>query len=146
MYFVTVCTHDSVPLLASRQDLEMRVSPAGLMVSAWWSELGRRFSEATPLEIEVMPDHIHGIIELDSGRTGPALPGVLGWFKSMTTNEYIRGVRAARWPSFSRKLWQRGYYEHVVRDEDDLARVREYMHDNPLKWVVHRYEGGRFAG
>jgi putative transposase len=48
----------------------------------------------------------------------------------MTTNEYIRGVHAGAWPAFERRLWHRDYYEHIVRDEADLERIRRYVAHN----------------
>jgi REP element-mobilizing transposase RayT len=56
------------------------------------------------------------------------------WFKTMTTNAYIHGVRESGWPPFDRRLWQRDYYEHIVRNEADLARIRNYIIANPARW------------
>lgn len=55
-------------------------------------------------------------------------------FKSITTVEYIRGVKNMDWPSFNGKLWQRDYYEHIIRDYDSFVRISEYIRDNPGKW------------
>ncbi len=63
------------------------------------------------------------------------LGDVVDWFKTMTTNSYIRGVREQRWQPFSGRLWQRNYYEHVIRDEDDLTRIRQYVLENPMRWT-----------
>jgi hypothetical protein len=52
----------------------------------------------------------------------------------MTTNEYIRGIDAHGWERFNGKLWQRNYYEHIIRDEKELNKIRQYIVDNPLKW------------
>lgn len=59
---------------------------------------------------------------------------MVGWFKAMTTNAYIRGVKQAGWPPFEQRLWQRNYFEHVIRNEDDLGTIREYIITNPLRW------------
>jgi REP element-mobilizing transposase RayT len=71
----------------------------------------------------------------DSTQRGPArratLPRVVQWFKTMTTNEYIRGVKQHRWPSFDGRLWQRNYHEHIIRDDDEMARIRRYIMNNP---------------
>ena len=70
-------------------------------------------------------------------------PGSIGRiiqaFKSMTTHEYVLGVRHRGWPPFFNRLWQRNYYEHVVRDEDELSRLREYISNNPVKWPEDEY-------
>ena len=65
---------------------------------------------------------------------GSPLHTVVQWFKTMTTNAYIRGVRGHAWPSFPGKLWQRNYWEHVVRNEEELYRIREYIRNNPAQW------------
>jgi len=61
---------------------------------------------------------------------------VMEWFKTMTTNEYIRNVKQSGWLPFHKKLWQRSYYDRIVRDEDELNSIREYVMYNPLKWGV----------
>ncbi len=74
-------------------------------------------------------------------RVAPALPSlgdVVGAYKSMTTVEYTRGVRASIWPPFKGKLWQRNYYEHIVRDEESLMKIRQYIVDNPAQWAFDR--------
>ena len=60
----------------------------------------------------------------------------------MTTNEYIRGVKAASWPSFNGRLWQRNYYEHVIREDCSLNRIRQYILDNPARWAFDRGKPG----
>ena len=65
---------------------------------------------------------------------GSPLPGIIQWFKTMTTNQYIRGVKEKNWTPFSGKLWQRNYYEHIVRNEESLNRIREYIMNNSFKW------------
>jgi REP element-mobilizing transposase RayT len=59
---------------------------------------------------------------------------MMAWFKSMTTNAYIRGARHDGWAAFKTRLWQRNYYEHIVRNERDLDSVREYIFNNPARW------------
>jgi len=68
--------------------------------------------------------------------TGAPLPTIVQWFKTMTTNEYIRGVKELGWEPFPGKLWQRNYYEHIVRNERALNALREYIRNNPLKWAL----------
>ena len=55
-------------------------------------------------------------------------------FKSLTTTRYRLGVNERGWAPFDRRLWQRNYYDHVIRDEDELDRVRHYILGNPAKW------------
>ena len=67
-------------------------------------------------------------------RPAPTMGDVVGAYKSLTTNCYIRGVREQNWPPFSGKLWQRDYYDRVIRGEKDLSEIRQYIQDNPAKW------------
>ena len=68
-------------------------------------------------------------------RTGAPIPEIVQWFKTMTTNEYIRGVKNLGWTPFPGKLWQRNYYEHIIRNDASLNRIRQYIADNPAHWA-----------
>lgn len=92
----------------------------------------------------VMPNHVHGIILVaggdlhvspnEGGHTGPPLPRIVQWFKTMTTNDYIRKVKEHGWPPFHTRLWQRNYYEHVIRSNKVLNSIRGYVEANPSVW------------
>lgn len=66
------------------------------------------------------------------------LPEIVQWFKTMTTTEYIRGVKQHGWHPFPGKLWQRNYYEHVIRNEQSFHRIREYIATNPQRWQLDK--------
>jgi putative transposase len=68
-------------------------------------------------------------------RVVPTIGEVVGAFKSAATVEYIRGVKSAAWPAFRTRLWQRNYYEHVIRNEEGLNRIRRYIDENPVRWA-----------
>jgi putative transposase len=105
-------------------------------------------------EYGIMPNHFHGVIVnmvgatlvvaqgmMDDGnRAGinpaPTLGDIVGAFKSITTHEYIRGVHESDWPPFDKRVWQRNYFEHIIRNERELDRIREYIVNNPLKWAL----------
>ena len=67
-----------------------------------------------------------------------SLPDVVHRFKTLTTNQYINGVKQNNWSPFPGKLWQRNYYEHVIRNDIDLRETREYILNNPKKWHLDR--------
>jgi REP element-mobilizing transposase RayT len=56
----------------------------------------------------------------------------------MTTKRYTDGVKQSGWPSYPGKLWQRNYYEHIIRNENELNRIREYIANNPMEWEFDR--------
>jgi REP-associated tyrosine transposase len=149
-YFVTVCTQERACLFGNVAEGQMRLNDAGQMIERWWFELNQKFTTVETDEFVVMPNHFHGIVVIPVGadlRVGPIpegthagapLPTIIQWFKTMTTNEYIRGVKAASWPSFNGGLWQRNYYEHIIRNEDSLNRIRQYIIDTPARWAFDR--------
>ena len=57
----------------------------------------------------------------------------------MTTNEYIRNVKLHSWKSFDRKLWQRSFYDHIIRNDEELIRIPDYIEKNPLLWKQDEY-------
>lgn len=71
-------------------------------------------------------------------RVGLSLPDVIHRFKTMTTKKYVKGVKQSGWLVFPGKLWQRNYYERVVRDSDELVGIQQYILDNPQRWEFDR--------
>ncbi len=65
-----------------------------------------------------------------------SLPDVVHRFKTMTTKRYVDGVKTAGWTPFPSRLWQRNYYEHIIRDDESLNRIREYIVNNPMQWAL----------
>ncbi len=155
-YFVTIVTQRRSSLFGDVIDAEMRLNGAGHMVCDLWHRLPTRFPSVELDEFIVMPNHVHGVLLLgtDVEHVGAPLVGarsrnasdrsaesfslgrVVGAFKSLTTVAYARGVRESRWKPFDQRLWQRNFYEHIVRDERSLERIREYILANPARWEV----------
>ena len=67
--------------------------------------------------------------------TRASFSDIIGWFKTMATNDFIRGVREHDWPPFDRRLWQRNYHEHIIRTERSLEEIRRYVEGNPAAWA-----------
>jgi hypothetical protein len=74
--------------------------------------------------------------------TGYSLPDVVHRFKTMTTKKYVDGVKLHGWQRFDGKLWQRNYWEHIVRNEQELFRIRQYIETNPVQWENDKLNGG----
>jgi REP element-mobilizing transposase RayT len=73
-------------------------------------------------------------------RVAPTTVGdVVGAFKSLTTHDYIQNIKKNDWQPFNKKLWQRNYYEHIIRDEKSYDQISEYIQTNPLKWQDDQY-------
>ncbi len=142
-YFVTICAQNRTCLFGDVKDGEMLLNDAGRMVAKWWLELAVKLPTVTLDSFVAMPNHIHGIIGIEIERdvyrdqgahAGAPLPTMIQWFKTMTTNEYIRGVKTGDYRPFDRRVWQRNYYEQIVRNETELDTIRYYIANNPLKW------------
>ena len=69
---------------------------------------------------------------------GSPLHVVMQWFKTMTTNDYIRNVKNNNWQRFDGKLWQRNYWEHIIRNEKSHQNISEYIINNPAKWIADK--------
>jgi putative transposase len=80
------------------------------------------------------------------GTAARSLGRVIQAFKSMTTHAYVQGVKHRGWSRFEGRLWQRNYYEHVIRDDNDLGRLCEYVATNPLRWALDRENPGCWGG
>ncbi|MBK8822089.1 MAG: transposase [Anaerolineales bacterium] len=149
-YYVTINVQNRECLFGKIVNYEMKLNDAGKMIEGQWNALLERFSNVELDVYQTMPNHFHGIIvvgaafmaALDTNisenkadtRPAPTLGDIVGAFKSITTHEYILGVDNKKWPRFYKRLWQRNYYEHIVRDEADLERIRDYIQSNPADW------------
>jgi REP element-mobilizing transposase RayT len=133
-YLITLCVQQRECLFGEVVQGSLQANHAGRMVERWWTELATKFSSLALDESIVMPNHLHGVLFLRE--TGaPRLGEVMDWFKTMTTNDYIRSVKTLGWRSFPGRLWQRGYFDRVIRNQEELERIRQYIHRNPLQWL-----------
>lgn len=138
-YFVTIVLEVRTGLLASVVDGACRLTPMGQLVDMEWRRLPARFPGLALDEHVVMPDHIHGVLTILAQSDRPNVSAVIDAFKSITTVEYGRHVREHHWAPFNKRLWQRGFFDVIIRDERQLQNVRRYIRDNPAKWEArHR--------
>jgi len=70
----------------------------------------------------------------DNKKYGATIGEIIDWFKTMTTNEYIHGVKNFGWKRFDEKLWQRNYWDHIIRNGNAYFRIAEYIENNPSAW------------
>jgi len=150
-YFVTVCANGRECLFGDCADGDMRVNDAGRMVVDIWNSLPERFPNVALDEYMIMPNHFHGIIVLEDANERRGEPCVRPYgthvgsvsrivqaFKSLTTVKYIRGVNDRNWSQFSGRLWQRNFYERIIRDEKEMSAIREYIRFNLSKWTLDK--------
>lgn len=143
MYFVTICTVDRACILGSVQDDAVDMTELGFMVSEVWEGLPAAYPCVDLAAFVVMPNHVDGIVVLNSTTEGGqargpdptmSLPQVVHRFKSFTTAQFRLLGTSASFDPGSGKLWQRNDYDHVIRNDLDLNRVRHYIEDNPRQW------------
>jgi putative transposase len=151
-YFLTVCTEHRDCLFGEIVDGEMRLSAFGRSVNVVWDAIPDHFHGVSLDEFVVMPNHAHGIVLIASAigdASGPqgtacraptresfgkpvahSLATIVRSFKSATMKliNDARGTRGAH-------VWQRNYYERVIRDDRELDAIREYIAQNPLNWM-----------
>lgn len=150
-YFVTVCTQNRSCLFGSIVDGEMQLNDAGRIVQGIWGELPGRFPQIGIDSFIVMPNHMHGIILVGAQFIAPsysppdtaANPAMGVISRAATVGEIIRAYKAISTREIRRTAkaefrWQRNYYEHIVRSEESLNRIREYIVNNPIQWDVDR--------
>jgi putative transposase len=148
-YFMTICTHEKKCVLGSVGSARVQLSRIGEIVRATWNALPERFPRVVLDELVIMPNHLHAILTLvaagfaHSGSVNmnkmPAarptahfsLSDVIGAFKSLSTIHVNRLMNSKGSP-----LWQRSYFEHVIRNGEDLKNTQRYILENPLRWSL----------
>jgi putative transposase len=136
-YFVTICTLNRSSQFGPVVDGAVRLNDAGRVVQAIWDDLPKHCPGLELDAFVLMPNHVHGIVviasepllEVNSSSARSTLSKVVGRFK-MTSAKEINFLRNT--PGLP--VWQRSYYEHVIRDEASLNRIREYIANNPFHW------------
>ena len=134
-YFLTICTQDKRCLFWNGP--EAILNAGGRMVGIWIEKLPEKYPGVWVDSYAIMPNHVHILLHFQN--TQAKLQAVMDWFKTMTTNAYIRMVKEGNVPSFDKRVWQRSYYEHVVRNDVDLSEIQTYIQNNPLKWQLDRF-------
>lgn len=157
LYFLTICCQNRALLFGHIENGKMILNDAGEMIKHWYFELQNKFNDIKCHAMVIMPNHFHCIIEnvgivgadlrvcpnvnrehgehnILGEHIGSPLRYIVQWFKTMTTNYYIRGVKQNGWERFDGKLWQRNYWEHIIRNENEYQRISEYIIHNPMQW------------
>jgi REP element-mobilizing transposase RayT len=153
-YFVTICTFRRACVLADVVDDRVSLTAVGSVVESAWRTIPGYFPHFGLEGYVVMPNHLHGILVLQDAhrakhppkadasplqppRSKGTQPGsvqaVIQTFKAISTRRFhaLPGMKLNR-------LWQRGFYDHVIRDEAELNRIRAYVEENPLRWALDR--------
>jgi putative transposase len=139
-YFITVCIDGRRHLLGEMTDGFLEPNEYGLAVEYWWRRIPEKYVQAEIDRYIVMPNHFHGILWIRRSETErghphggvPTLGGMVGWFKARSTNVAID--IAKRDHVVLGPFWQRNYYERIIRNDEELNRIRRYILENPERW------------
>jgi REP element-mobilizing transposase RayT len=148
-YFVTICTYNRACLLSEIKNSKIILTPLGKMVKSTWNDLPNHNSHIQLDELIIMPNHVHGIIIIQDNEsvgagsepaptndikpTRHGLPEIIRQFKTFSARRINKKRQTMGYP-----VWQRNYYEHVIRGEKELYQIKNYIIDNPHKWELDK--------
>ena len=149
--------------LASAQNntIEIKLKIPGKIILENWNKIPERFENIIIDDIVIMPNHFHGIILKENVGAGPcacpdhdsdmsgattgsrpydlSLSDVIECFKSLTTHNYLERIDKYNWQPFNGKFWQRGFYDRIIRNDNELKFDRYYIKTNPENWEKDEY-------
>ena len=150
-YFVTICTHNRQCLFGEIMGGEMRLNDAGNIARQCWDDIPIHFPQVDLDEFVVMPNHIHGIVVISNNagakNFSPLPKTTRPCGISKTIGSIVRGFKigVTKWMRNNTPIhdvWQRNYWEHIVRNEPELDLIREYIHNNPAQWELDKLHPG----
>ena len=144
-YFITICTDKRRKILSKIDDIDLKIVGEGFslpqltqygeIVDKWLKLIPQKYPNVAVDYYVIMPNHIHlllSVIKEDGrGNPSPTISSVIGWFKYNATKE-INQLRNIT----NEKIFQRSYYDHIVRNQKDYAEISKYIYENPLKWEL----------
>ena len=146
VYYITICSHEREHIFGEICDGQMVLNAIGQIVADEWSQTAQKRPNIALDAYVIMPNHVHGIIVISESTN--ILPPTIERFGQPTSNSIPTIVRLFKSAATKRinifrntwhqPVWQRNYYEHVVRGEADLDRIRTYIANNPVQWAEDR--------
>ncbi len=147
-YFITICAYNRECWFGEIVNGKMRLNEYGAIIHEEWIKTGQIRCNITLDEWIIMPNHVHGIIIINCRGTlqraptkeqfgkpiSNSIPTIIRLFKSTTTKQ-INQIRKT--PGIP--VWQRNFYEHIIRDENSINEIREYIRYNPMRWEEDKY-------
>jgi REP element-mobilizing transposase RayT len=137
VYYVTICTNSKGYMFGEIIDEKMFINSAGEMIEREYSNIPKQYCDTECDEYIIMPNHVHFMLQKENSNV--QLSEIIRTFKSITTNEYIKGVKKFGWKRFEKRLWQRNYYEHIIRSDEEYFHAVEYIRNNPENWKKDKY-------
>lgn len=138
LYFITICSEGFKSTFGDIINQKIKLSILGRIVNDVWNNLTSRFNNIVLHEFVIMPNHIHGIIEIKN-HGECTLGEIIGAFKSLTTLKYIKVIKQNNLTPFDRRVWQKNYFEHIIRGSKSHEKIAAYIIENPIYWDDDRY-------
>lgn len=140
-YFATICTKNMSHYFGQVTNAKMVLSEIGKSVENYWLDIPKHFPYVELDSFIIMPNHIHGIIIIDnvvnedfrSQQTNKqsSLSSIIKGFKIGVTKWYRKN-------NSKESIWQKSFYDRVIRNERELYKIRKYILENPLKWEIEK--------
>jgi REP element-mobilizing transposase RayT len=147
-YYITICSQKKRCIFSEINNDTIRLLPLGKILDEEW----RKTSELRPSvaidDFVIMPNHIHAIITLTDGKGTNDIPDTDSPFRSFGGSEkdsvssivaHVKSIvtkRARKELGITDEIWQRSFYEHIIRDDKDMRRIRDYIRINPIEWRI----------
>ena len=133
-YFVTICTQERRRILSDIVGDGFPVpKPMGVIAENVINEIHQKYPQVWVNKFVIMPDHIHMLLQIDTG-TGdpsPTLGNIVGWFKYQVTKRVNKVLETP-----GERIFQRSYYDHVIRNQQDYDEIWQYIENNPKGWIL----------
>ncbi|MDR1834914.1 MAG: transposase [Fusobacteriaceae bacterium] len=145
IYFVTICAKDRKEIFGAIASEEIILTELGKIAQSQWDKLPDRFPHIRCREFQIMPNHIHLIVQFKKRNQSKLIPTgereslgkIIGAYKSLVTHVFIK--KQTHGMKYDGKIWQRNFYDHVVEDRESYIKIRKYIADNPQNWKHDKF-------
>ena len=150
-YFITICTYNKQSIFGEIIDGIMELNEIGRIIEFHINRLNSLYNEIYLDKYVIMPNHIHmiiiikysnGISHVPINKKDPskmALPKIIQTFKSSITKDYKKQIKSGMYTMCPLQIWQKSYYDHVIRNYKEYEEIWKYIEENPLKWSLDQY-------
>jgi len=140
-YFITICSFNKQMIFGKINDGKIALSKIGDIVKRYLIEIPNHFENVFIDDYIIMPNHIHFIISIVGVQNFEPLRNEYQKIIPKSIGSIVRSYKASvtRWckdHSFEKFKWQKNFYEHIIRNDEDFFRIREYIRNNPLQWEL----------
>ena len=142
MYYITICSHNREQILSKIMNLNMTVGAdahicpyveltnIGNIVEKYLTNINNSYQNVELVEYVIMPNHLHFIVNIEQGSM---------WASTPTVSKIVQTFKILVSKTVGYSIWQRNYYEHIIRNENELYKIIEYIKYNPINWVEDKY-------